>query len=345
LRAMLLAAGLGTRLRPLTYEVAKSMIPVLNKPSIFYSLNSLKKSTGVNQVIINLYHQKSQIKNYVKNGEEFNIEVLYSEEDHLLGTAGGLKKVETYFKDTFLVLSADGITNFELDRAVQFHKQKAALATIVLKKIEERFRYGVVLRNREGQITQFVEKPSWREAFSDEVNTGIYVFEPEIFSYIPFNRVYDFGHQVLPSLIQKKEKVYGYLMQSYWIDMGNLEDYKKAQRDILEEETGIKIPGKQIKKGIWIGENSEISKLANLEPPVVIGDNCRIEAKAEIGKYTILGHRVVIKKEAHLERCILWNNVLIEEKAYLDDCILTHFSHIPAGFSMTGGIITGRIKK
>jgi len=341
---MLLAAGLGTRLRPLTYEIAKSMIPVLNKPSIFYSLNSLKKSS-INQVIINLYHQKSQIKNYVKDGEEFNIEVLYSEEDRLLGTAGGLKKVETYFKDTFLVLSADGITNFDLDRAIQFHKQKKALATIVLKKVEERFRYGIVLRNKEGQITQFVEKPSWKEAFSDEVNTGIYVFEPEIFSYIPSNRVYDFGHQVLPSLIQKKEKVCGYLMQNYWIDMGNLDDYKKAQRDILGKETGIEIPGKQIKKGIWVGENSEISKLAILEPPVIVGDNCRVEAKARIGKYTILGHRVVVKKGACLEKCILWNNILIEEKAHLDDCILTHFCRIPPGFSMTGGIVTDRIRK
>jgi len=337
---MLLAAGLGTRLRPLTYKVAKPMIPVLNKPSIFYSLNSLKKSR-INQVVINLYHQGSQVKDYLKNGEEFNLEVLYSEEDRLLGTAGGLKKVEDYFKDTFLVLSADGIANLDLDKAIQFHKQKAALATIILKKVEERFRYGVVLRDRE-EITRFVEKPGWGEVFSNEVNTGIYIFEPGVFSYIPSGKAYDFGHQVLPSLVQKKEKVCGYLMHNYWIDMGNLGDYRKAQRDILKGKTGIELSGKQIKKGVWIGENSEISKSASLEPPVVIGDNCRIEAKVKIGKYTTLGDGVIIKKGASLEECILWNDVLVEEDAHLDDCILGHFSRIPSGFAMTGGVVIDR---
>ena len=340
MRAMLLSAGLGTRLRPLTYKVAKSMIPVINRPSISYSLNSLKK-TGTRGVVVNLYHQAWQVKEYLGKGERFNIQLFYSDEEHLLGTAGGLKKMEAYFKDTFLVLSADGITNFDLSEALQFHKQKKALATVILKRVGEKFKYGVVQRDEENQITRFVEKPDWGDVFSNEVNTGIYIFEPEIFSYIPSGEPYDFGHQVLPFLARERKKVYGYLMDNYWADIGNLQDYRKIQKDILEGGTGIQIPGKQSRKGIWIGEDSEVSTSAILEPPIVIGDNCRIEAGVKIGKYTTLGHRVRIKKGASLERCILWNDVLVGEKAHLDDCILSHFTCIPAGFSMSEGVVVG----
>jgi len=339
LRAMLLSAGLGTRLRPLTYKVAKPMIPVVNRPSISYPLNSLKK-TGVREVVINLYHQAWQVKEYLGKGEKFNIvELLYSEEKHLLGTAGGLKKVEAYFKDTFLVLSADGITSFDLSKAVQFHRQKKALATVILKGVGERFKYGVVQRDEEGRITQFIEKPDWGDAFSNKVNTGIYIFEPEIFSYIPSRQPYDFGHQVLPFLARERKKVYGYLMDDYWADIGNLQDYRRVQKDILEGETGTQISGKQRRKGVWIGEDSEVSESAILEPPVVIGNNCRIEAKVKIGKYTTLGHRVTVKKEACLKSCILWNDVLVGEKVHLDDCILGHFTCIPSGFSMSKGVV------
>lgn len=319
------------------------MIPVINKPSLFYSLNLLRKCK-INEVVINLYHHRIQIKDYLKDGEKFNMRVSYSEEDSLLGTAGGLKKVESYFNDTFLVLSTDGITNFNIHQAIQFHKEKAALATVVLKKTKEKFRYGVVLRNEQGKITQFVEKPSWGDAFSDEINAGIYIFEPEIFSYIPAGEPYDFGHQVLPFLVKRKEKVYGYLMDDYWIDMGNLADYMKAQRDILKGKTGIEISGREIEKGIWVGENTQISKSANLEPPVVIGSNCCVEEKVKIGKYTTLGDRVAIKKEARLEKCILWGDVLVEEKAYLDNCIITHSTRVPPKLSITGGVVTDTIQ-
>lgn len=341
MRAMLLSAGLGTRLRPLTYKVAKPMIPVVNTPSISYPLNSLKK-TGVREVAINLYHQASQVKEYLGKGEKFNMELLYSEEKHLLGTAGGLKKMEAYFKDTFLVLSADGITSFDLSKAVQFHRQKKALATVILKGVGERFKYGVVQRDEENQIIQFVEKPDWGDAFSSEVNTGIYIFEPEIFSYIPSGQFYDFGKQVFPFLVRERKKVYGYLMDDYWADIGNLQDYRRVQKDILKGETGTQISGKQSRKGIWTGEGTKVSESAILEPPIVIGNNCRIEARVKIGKYTTLGHRVWVKRESCLKSCILWNDVLVGEKVHLYDCILGHFACIPSGFSMSKGVVVGK---
>ncbi|RLE06539.1 hypothetical protein DRZ78_04565 [Candidatus Aerophobetes bacterium] len=343
-RAMVLAAGLGTRLKPLTYRVSKPMVPVINKPSILYPLRLLKKY-GIDEVIINLHYQAEQVKEYLGGGEKFGLKIIYSEEKHLLGTAGGVKKMEEYFTDTFLVLSADGISNIDLGRVVRFHREREAMATVVLKEKEERFNYGIALCDEGGRITRFMEKPSWGEFFSNKINTGIYVFDPKVFSYIPPGQEYDFGHQVLPEMVKAEEKVYGYVTNDYWMDMGNLEDYRKTQRDILEGKMKIKINGQEVRKGIWIGENSKISPLAVIESPSVIGNNCQIEEKAKIGKFTTLGSRVIIKKKASLKECILWNNIVVGEGAQLDNCILTDFAHIPANFFMSGGIVMGERKE
>jgi len=337
---MLLAAGLGTRLRPLTYEIPKPIIPVINKPSISYPLKLLKEY-GINKVVINLYQKGEKIRKYLDEENRFGLQIEYSEEEHLLGTAGGVKKVERCFKRTFLVLSADGITNLNLNKALKFHKQKKAVATVVLKEKEERFKYGIALRDKEDRITQFIEKPDWGEVFSNTVNTGIYIFEPEVLSYIPPDREYDFGRQLLPFLVREKKGVYGYLMNDYWIDMGNLEDYRRVQIDILKGRTGIDIKGNEVREGLWLGENSEISPSSIIEPPVVIGNNCRIEKGARIGKFIVLGDRVVVKKRASLERCVLWNDILIGEEAKLKDCILADFTSISPGFLMSEGVVVG----
>jgi len=335
---MLLAAGLGTRLRPLTYKIPKSIIPVINKPSISYPLKLLKKY-GINKVVINLYYKIEEIKKCLDEKDKFGLQIKYSKEKHLLGTAGGVKKVESCFKETFFVLSVDGITNLNLNKVLKFHKQKKAIATVVLKKKEEKFKYGIALRDKENRITQFIEKPGWGDVFSNTVNTGIYIFEPEVLSYIPPNKEYDFGRQLLPFLVKEKKRVYGYLMNDYWIDMGNLEDYRRVQIDILEGKTGIEIKGKEDREGLWLGENNEISPYSIIEPPVVIGNNCCIEKGAKIRKFTVLGDRVTIRKGASLDRCILWNDILIGKEAKLKDCILTDFTSIPPGFLMNEGVV------
>ncbi|MEA1964893.1 MAG: NDP-sugar synthase [Candidatus Aerophobetes bacterium] len=339
---MLLAAGVGTRLRPLTYKIPKPIIPVINKPSISYPLKLLKEF-GINKVVINLYHSRERIKRCLNEKNRFGLEIEYSEEEHLLGTAGGVKKMEKCFnRGTFLVLSADGITNLNINKALKFHREKKTIATVVLKEKEEKFKYGIALRDKEMRITQFIEKPNWGEVFSNTVNTGIYIFEPEVLSYIPPDREYDFGHELLPFLVKEKEKVYGYLMSDYWIDMGNLEDYRRVQIDILGGKTGIDIKGNEAGEGLWLGENSEISPSSIIETPVVIGNNCRLEKGAKIGKFTVLGDRVTVKKRASLERCILWNDILIGKEAKLKDCILTDFTSIPPGLLMSEGVVMGK---
>ena len=338
MRAMILAAGLGTRLRPLTYIVPKPMIPVVNQPSIFYSLGLLERF-GIKEVIINLYHEAKKVKDYLSRTREFNMQIIFSEEEYLLGTAGGVKKMENYFQETFLVLSSDGVSNLDLSEVLHFHKRKQAISTVVLKEEEERFKYGIALCNEESRINQFVEKPSWGQVFSNRVNTGIYIFEPEVFSYIPESREHDFGSQVLPAMVERGERIYGYLMEGYWTDVGNLEDYRKAHRDILKRKEGIDIPGRQIKEGVWIGEGNRISPRAHLVPPLVIGNNCEVEEDVKIGEGTILGDRVRIRKGASLRQCILWNDVMVEKEAELDDCILANHVFIPPDFSMREAVV------
>jgi len=339
LRAMVLAAGLGTRLRPLTYILPKPMIPIVNRPSLFYSLSLLER-LGIEEVIINLYHEAKKVKDHLSRTREFNMQIIFSEEKHLLGTAGGVKKMESYFQETFLVLSSDGVSNVDLKEVLHFHKRKQAISTVVLKEEEERFKYGIALCNKESRISQFVEKPSWGEVFSNQVNTGIYIFEPEVFSYIPESREYDFGNQVLPAMVERGEEIYGYVMEGYWTDVGNLEDYRKAHKDILKRKEGIDIPGRQIKEGVWIGEGNRISPQAHLVPPLVIGNNCEVEEDVKIGEGTILGDRVRIRKGASLHQCILWNDVIIEKGAELDDCILANYVFVPPDFSMKGAVVT-----
>ena len=339
MRAMVLAAGLGTRLRPLTYILPKPMIPIANRPSISYSLTVLER-LGIEKVVINLYGEAKKVKDYLSRTREFGMQIIFSEEKHLLGTAGGVKKMENYFQETFLVLSSDGVSNVDLKKVLHFHKLKQAICTVVLKEEEERFKYGIALCNEESRINQFVEKPSWGEVFSNQVNTGIYVFEPEVFSYIPESRQHDFGNQVLPAMVETGERIYGYVMKDYWTDVGNLEDYRKAHKDILKGKERIDMPGRQIKEGVWIGEGNRISPQAHLVSPLVIGNNCEVEEDVEIGEGTVLGDRVRIRKGASLHQCILWNDVMVEKGAELDGCILANHTFIPPDFSMKGAVVT-----
>ena len=341
MRAMVLAAGLGTRLRPLTYILPKPMIPIVNQPSISYSLSLLERF-GIGEVVINLYHEAKKVEDYLTRTREFSMRIIFSEEKHLLGTAGGVKKMENYFQETFLVLSSDGVSDVDLEEVLRFHKHKQATSTVVLKEEEERFKYGIALCNEESRINQFVEKPSWGQVFSNRVNTGIYIFEPEVFSYIPKSCEYDFGKQVLPDMVKKGERIYGYVMEDYWTDVGNLEDYRKAHKDILKRKEGIDIPGRQIKENVWIGEGCRISPQAHLVPPLVIGSNCEVEEGAKVGGGSVLGDRVRIRKGASLHQCIIWNEVLVEKGAELDDCILANHVFIPPDFSMRGAVVTPR---
>lgn len=322
MKAMIMSAGKGTRVRPLSYDVPKPMFTVANKPILSYTLDLLKKH-GIRDAMINLGSHSMAIKEYFANGSKYAMNIDYSFEKVLLGTAGSIKKVEKYFDDTFVVMSGDGLTDIDLTGALKFHKAKKALATIVLSKVESRFEYGIVQMNRDCSVKEFIEKPSWGEVFCDTVNTGIYILEPEIMDYIPKNKMYDFGMQLWAQLLRKKQKIYGYEMNSYWCDIGNLDEYRKAQKDVLSGSIKVRLEGEKKGSGTWIGRNARIEKGSIIEGSCIIGKNCIIKKNAKLEGINVIGDGSVIGENALIVDSILWASARINSGVKIKNCIVS----------------------
>ena len=321
-KAMLLAAGAGTRLRPLTLETPKPMVPVVNRPVIHHVLDNLLKH-GVEEVMVNLHAMPEQVRGYCGDGSRWSLKLAYSMEPKLLGTAGAIKKVEGYFKDgPFFVMSGDGLSDIDLTAMYAFHRKRGAMATMAIKSIDARFEYGVTLTDSSQRIKGFLEKPSWGDVFSSKVNTGIYLFEPEVLKYIPKGRPYDFGHELWPKLLKLKKPIYAYETDSYWCDVGNLPEYRRCQVDCLDRKAKINIPGVEIRKGVWVQEGTVVDLKAKMIPPVVVGKGGKIAAGAVVGPYSVIGDRANIGAGANLEHCILFDNVTVGEGVQLTNCII-----------------------
>jgi len=338
-RAMVMAAGAGTRLRPLTQVVAKPMVPLMGKPVLEYTLLNLKKH-GIVDIILNLHAFPEQIKSYFGDGSRWGLHLTYSHEPELMGTAGGVKKVEWFLKTgTFIVMSGDGATAIDLARLVRFHRQKKSIATMALSAVETHFDYGVTLINPKGKISRFVEKPSWGDVFSNQVNTGIYVFEPAIFSYIPKNRFYDFGKQVWPTLLKKRELIYAQLAKPFWCDIGNLHEYRRAHMKMLTGKTGIAFQGRAIGPQVWVEDDVIIGPDVHIEGPCWIGKGSRIARGARLVGGNVIGEYAHIGEKSELTQCILWNHVTVGRQSRLEHCILAHRSNVPDQTALYEGIL------
>ena len=322
MKAMILAAGAGTRLRPLTYETPKPMVPVVNRPVLHHVLDNLLRH-GVSEVMINLFAQPEQVRGYCGDGSRWSLKIGYSQEPKLLGTAGAIKKVQKFLSDgPFFVMSGDGLSDIDLSAMLAFHKKRRSLATMAIKAVDSRFEYGVTLCDTAGRIKGFLEKPSWSDVFSNKVNTGIYIFEPEIFRYIPSGKVYDFGHELWPKLLKMKKPIFAYETGAYWTDIGNLDEYRRCQIDSLERRVHINVPGTEIRKGVWVEVGTVIDPRALLRAPCLIGKGCLIEAEAQIGPCTVVGDRARVASQAVLKNCILYDNVTVGKNVHLSNCIL-----------------------
>ncbi|MDD3628086.1 MAG: nucleotidyltransferase family protein, partial [bacterium] len=233
MKAVIMAGGFGTRLRPLTCNIPKPMVPVANRPIMQHIVQLLKKH-NFKDVISILYFQPEQITDYFKDGKDFGIKMKYQNAQEDFGTAGSVKNTESLIGDSpFLVISGDVITDFNLTKAVKFHKDKKSLITIVLTRVKNPLEYGVVITDQKSRITKFLEKPSWGEVFSDTINTGIYIIEPEIMKHIPEKQEFDFSKNLFPTLMKNNIPIYGYIADGYWKDVGNITEYRKSHMDIL----------------------------------------------------------------------------------------------------------------
>lgn len=316
-----MAAGVGTRLRPLTCQVSKPMVPVANQPVLEHVFNLLKKH-GITETVVNLHYRPDEITDYFGDGERFGMKIYYSREERLMGTAGGVKKVESHFTETFVVMSGDGLSDVDLTEAIKFHKDRKALATLVLKRVDYPLEYGVVIVDEEGRIKRFVEKPSWGEVFSNLANTGIYIFEPEVFKHIPAGEEYDFGAQLFPKFRENDMPIYGYVTESYWTDIGDIVEYRQAHLDALDGSVKVEIPGKRIGGNVWIGNGAQIDPNAILEGPVVIGENCVVEDGAKISESSVIGDNCVIGRGASIKRTVMWDNCHVALNSELRGCVI-----------------------
>lgn len=335
MKAIIMAGGEGTRLRPLTCSMPKPMTKVANKPILQHIL-TLLKNNGITEAAATLLYLPQIIKDYFGNGENFGVNLTYFEETKPLGTAGGVKNCSSFIDDTFIVISGDAACDYDLKAAIAFHKEKKSMATLILTKVEEPLEYGVVLTANDGKIERFIEKPSWSRAYSDTVNTGIYIFEKSCLELIPENTPFDFGKDLFPLMLRENMPLYGYIATGYWCDIGSEDAYLQCNMDALE--------GKYLcEKTLATTTNKAI-----IIPPCIIGENVVLGSGAIIGPYTILGNNVVvqdgvtIKKSIVYDGCFLGNMSEIRGAVLANDCIIKESSRIFEGAILGEKCIVGK---
>lgn len=321
MKAMILAAGKGTRVRPITYTIPKPMIPILEKPVMEFLVELLRQH-GFNQIMVNVSHLARDIESYFRDGQRFGVQIAYSFEGRIhegellgeaLGSAGGMRRIQDFypfFDETFVVLCGDALIDLDLTAAVKWHREKGAIATVILKSVsrEEVSSYGVVVTDEENRIKAFQEKPSVEEALSTDINTGIYIFEPEIFEYIPSGTPYDIGSQLFPKLVEKGAPFYALPMDFEWLDIGRVPDYWHAIRAVLLGEVkNVAIPGHQVAPGLYTGLNVAVNwDKVDIQGPVYIGGMTHIEDGVQIIGPTMIGRNCWLCGGAMVKNSIIF---------------------------------------
>jgi mannose-1-phosphate guanylyltransferase len=340
MKAMILAAGKGTRIRPITHTIPKPMIPILQKPVMEFLLELLRQH-GFDQIMVNVSHLAEEIESYFRDGQRFGVQIAYSFEGRIvdgnlvgeaLGSAGGLRRIQDFnpfFDDTFVVLCGDALIDLDLTTALKWHRQKGAIATIITKSVPREVvsSYGVVVTDADGRIRAFQEKPSVEEALSTHINTGIYIFEPEIIDYIPPNQTYDLGGELFPQLVEKGAPFYAVNMDFEWVDIGKVPDYWHAIRAVLLGEIkNVQIPGIEVKPGIYTGLNVAVNwDKVDITGPVYIGGMTRIEDGAKIIGPTMIGP-----------------NCRVCSGATVDNSVIFEYSRLGAGVRLVDKLVFGR---
>ncbi len=343
MRAVLMAGGSGTRLRPLTCDLPKPMVPILNRPIAEHIINLLKRHQ-ITEIIATLHYLPDIMRDYFQDGSDFGVQMTYAvEEDQPLGTAGCVKNIAELLDQTFLVVSGDSITDFDLSAAIAFHRQKGSKATLVLTRVPNPLEFGVVITDPQQRITRFLEKPSSGEIFSDTVNTGIYILEAEVLNYLPPNEESDFSKDLFPQLLANNEPMYGYIAEGYWCDVGHLDVYREAQYDGLQRRVKLDYPYEERSPGIWIGENTDIDPTATLEAPCMVGSNCRIGPRVEVAAGTVVGDNVTIFADADLKRPIIWSGAVMGEESHLRACVIARGARVDRRAHVMEGAIIGSL--
>ena len=340
MKAVILAGGEGTRLRPLTSNQPKPMLPIANVPMMRHVLRLLTKH-GFDDIVVTVAFLANQIRNYFGDGAEFGVRMRYATEDSPLGTAGSVRNAMDELDEPFLVIAGDVITDIDLTSVVKAHIDRQAFCSIALKRVNNPVDFGIVITREDGLIERFLEKPTWGQVFSDTINTGIYVLEPGVFDFIPADEVVDFSGDVFPAVLERGLPILGSVVEGYWEDVGTLEAYRAAHEDVLSERVEIEIPGFKLRDGVWAGEGSDISPDARVEGPVLVGDNTRVEAGAELRPFTVLGSDVVVKANASIERTVVHDHVYVGSSSRLRGAVVGRASDLRRNVHLDEGVVIG----
>src|SRR5215203_1700247 len=328
MKAVIMAGGQGTRLRPLTSNQPKPMISIVGVPCMEHIVNLLREH-GFNDIVATLQFMPEEIRDYFGDGSDWGVSMSYSVEDVPAGTAGSVKLAEELLEgERVLVISGDALTDCDLARVVSFHEEKAAEATMVLKSVENPLDFGIVITEEDGRILRFLEKPAWGQVFSDTVNTGIYLLEPSVLAEIPAKGEYDFSKELFPKLLEDQRALYGFVTEDYWEDIGTLEQYMSAQRDILDGKVrNVRPPGTRLREDVYVGQRAQVND-EELEGPVVIGENVRVDEGARVSPYSVVADNVVIGAGASVERSVIAEGTYVGEGAELVDTLIGRYSYI-----------------
>lgn len=316
-----MAGGEGSRLRPLTSRRPKPLVPVVGRPCMEHVLRLLRRH-GITEVIITLQYLGASIRNYFGDGSELGMHLEYVVEDRPLGTAGSVKNAANLLDETFLVISGDALTDIDLTQAISFHRDRTAQATLVLARVPNPLEYGVVITASDGRIERFLEKPSWGEVFSDQVNTGIYVIEPSVLKYCPEAEARDWSQEVFPEMLRQHDSLWAIVGRGYWCDIGSVQSYLQANWDALEGRVACEIAGQRTGPSQWVNEGASVADTARIEGPAFIGRDAVIGHEAFLNGPVVIDRYAVVDAGAKVSNSVIWPQVYIGERSRLRQTVV-----------------------
>lgn len=343
MKAVIMAGGFGTRLHPLSINMPKPMVPLCNRPIILHIVDLLKKH-GITELVMLLYFQPETIKKFFGDGSEYGVNITYVTPLEDLGTAGAVKAAARHLDERFLIISGDLLTDFDLTAALKFHEEKQAKATLTLTPVADPLQFGVVITDKSGGITKFLEKPDWGEVFSDTINTGIYILEPEVLDMIPEGENRDWSKDIFPQMLRQQDRLYGCTLKGYWQDIGNTDAYLETCKEILAAKVEVHIDETASinHSGLYLGAESSVSpdSLPGIQGMVVLGDNTRLVGQPQL-KNCMVGRNCTIEDGAELEDSILWDNVYVKANARIKGAVLGQNVRVGVGAKIQQGVVIG----
>jgi mannose-1-phosphate guanylyltransferase len=338
MKAVILVGGLGTRLRPLTCNTPKPMIPLVNQPFIEHTIETLRDQ-GIDEVILAVQYLADRFREALGDGSRLGVKVHIVEEPEPRGTAGAVKNVQHMLDDTTFIFNGDVMTDLDLKAMLAFHREHASKLTIALTPVDDPTAFGLVETDAGGRIQRFLEKPRPEDVTTDMINAGTYIIEPDLFRYVPPNQHYMFERGLFPVVLQTGDPMFGYPSRAYWTDVGKPSTYLEVHHDILIGKVRYAFRGHQVAERVWAENGADIHDSAQLVGPLVLGPGVRIERGARIIGPTVIGARSTIKADAMIEGTVLWEDNVVEEGALVRSCVVGRGNRIGAKVHLADGTI------